>query len=189
MRDQLVLLAGALLLGFHPVVARQNQPVTKTETTRDDRVVLYSPHFDVPVPRWGGLNCPSGPLHLYGFETEAEVGAPSLHVRVFLYDPTKTRDYVLPADGSAAAALVPVRALVRLTHDIRSGLQEELPVESPWAQQADEAGLVSLDVPPGVYRIQFDYLGVGKEEGIIRVRAERSDSLHAYLIPGAVCNE
>lgn len=187
MSGRLLLLVVVLSTGFQSVAAQgiaQLRPVQ-----RADRVVLSSPHFDVPVPQWGGLSCPAGPLHLYGFESEVEDPSPSLQVRVFLYDPSGIREYVVADERSDASPLRPAKAVVRLTHLVGPAGEEELAQGAPWGQLADDAGLAVLAVPPGIYRIRLDYLGTHNAEGIIQVREARSDSLWAFLIPGAICNE
>ena len=84
---------------------------------------------------------------------------------------------------------MPIRATVMLTSRIGPTGERELPLDPPWAQVADEAGLAVLPVPAGVYRIRMDYSGTGRNEGIIRVREMKGDSIHANLIAGALCNE
>lgn len=188
MRMWTLLVLFAVGPGSIAVVAQENAGALTEELDRSRRVVLYSPHFDAPFPRWGGLSCPAGPLHLYGFEVEEEDASPALRIRSFIFDPTRTRDYVYPAERERNEALTPVRAQVHLTERIDSSGHEGLPLETPWAAVAEETGLTTLAVPPGVYRVRLEYLGVEESEGIIRVREARSDSVHAYLMPGAICD-
>lgn len=188
MRERLFVLGFALVLCVDAGVAQEIGTASEAQVDRENRVVLHSPHYDVPLPHWGGLSCPAGPLHLYGFEGVEVDSAPLLRVRVFIFDPTRTRDYVVVGDGSEGDALVPVRAMVQLTRRIEVDGEVSLPSEPPWVELADETGLAVLAVPAGVYRIRFGHLGVGNDEGIIRVREARGDSIRAYLIPGAICD-
>ena len=174
--------------GAMGVVAQENGATSSEDLDRTRRVVLYSPHFDVPLPRWGGLSCPAGPPHLYGFEVEEEDESPALRIRSFIFDPTRTRDYVYPTEGERIEALMSLPAQARLTQRIDAGGNEELGLEPPWGVVADETGLATFAVPPGVYRVRLEYPGVAESEGIIRVREARSDSVHAYLMPGAICD-
>lgn len=151
--------------GSMAVVAQENAGNSAEEFDRSRRVVLYSPHFDVPLPRWGGLSCPAGPLHLYGFEVEDEDGSPGLRIRSFTFDPTRTRDYVYPAEGERIDALMPLRAQVRLTQRIDSGGHEELPLEPPWSVLADETGLATFAVPPAYIEFGWTTLGWRRARG------------------------
>ena len=73
------------------------------EWSRAERVVLYSPHFDLlPEPYGGVFNCPSQPLRLYGFETPSRHPAATLLVRV--YGPSD------PMAGKAPRSTPPSRA-------------------------------------------------------------------------------
>lgn len=126
-------------------------------------------------------------MHLYGFEGEVEDRDPALRIRTFIFNPTLTRQHVF-IEG-APKALEPVRAMVHLNSRIDGGREEELPLEPPWVEMADESGLAVFTVPTGEYRIRFYVSGVGEDQGIIRVRGVEGDSIHAYLIPGAICNQ
>jgi hypothetical protein len=189
MRDMIVLSFCALALGAGAGAAQEGEGALTERLDREDRIVMYSPHFDEPVPHWGGLSCEAGPLHLYGFEGEGIDAESRLRVRAFLYDPTLTREYVFPAEGSSKRALEPAEMMVRLTRRLDGDLEEDLPLDTTWVQMADETGLAVFTVPEGVYGIRFEHLGVRRDEGVVRVRGVRADSLHAYLIPGAICEQ
>ena len=189
MRRAVVLSVCALAFGPWAGVAQDDGTGLTRHVDRRDRVVVYSPHFDEPLPHWGGLSCPSGPMHLYGFEGSTVETASSFRVRAFFYDPTLIREHVSPVDRSGKRALEPAEVTVRLTRRIEAGAEEPLPLDTVWAQVADTTGLAVFTVPEGLYGIRFDYPGVGRDEGVVRIRPARADSLHAYLIPGAICEQ
>ncbi|HER19590.1 MAG TPA: hypothetical protein ENO14_00930 [Chromatiales bacterium] len=188
MGERLCVLGLAFVLCVDAGVAQATAAESPAPIGRENRVVVHSPHFDVPLPRWGGLSCPAGPLHLYGFEGAELESPPLLRVRVFIFDPTRTRDHVVVGEGRDGDAQVPVRAMVQLTRRIEVDGDVPLPAEPPWMELADETGLAVLAVPVGVYGIRFGHPGIGPDEGIIRVREAQGDSIRAYLIPGAICD-
>jgi hypothetical protein len=191
MRDAFVVVLCGVMFGALPGAAQGPNASLSDRLSRENRVVVFSPHFDSPLPIGGGLSCPSGPIHLYGFESDSVESDPTFRVRVFTYEPTLVREYVFPADGSGQRALMPSETTVRLTRRIGGGTEVELPSDTTWVRMADTNGLAVFTVPAGVYGIRFDYpsvgIGVGGNEGVVRVREARGDSLRAYLIPGAIC--
>ena len=144
--------------------------------SRPDRVVVYSPHFDLVPKPYGGLDCPAQPLRLYGFESSATVPTATLIVRLFgPDDPFRGRKHKgVPKE--------PIR-LARRWIDDRF---VDLPESPPWRVVTDSLGGATLRVPAGIYELSIvtgDPLG----RGIVRVRIERNDSLHAYVTPRAQC--
>ena len=173
--------------GQRAALAQEEIPLPLPELDRGERVVLYSPHFDMRLPKSGGLTCPPGPLHLYGFETAETRERAILRVRTFVFDPGRLDQYVYPADEPRVEVLTPVEATVRLTHRIEEGEEVELPRRPPWIEVADSTGLAMLAVRPGVYRIRLDWGWTEVNDGVVRVRNLRRDSIHAYVMPGAIC--
>lgn len=147
------------------------------EWSRAERVVLYSPHFDLlPEPYGGVFNCPSQPLRLYGFETPSRHPAATLLVRVYG-----------PSDPMAGKA--PTRhhdVPVRLSRRWLDGRFTDLPESSPWMVETDSAGAAILRVPAGVYEMEVRG-GAPLGRGIIQVRIGAHDSLQVHLQPGAAC--
>jgi hypothetical protein len=189
MRLAPVLTALSLALAPNSGAAQEGRPASLADLSRDTLIVVFSPHFDEPIPPGGALNCPTGPMHLYGFEGDEIEGESSFRVRVFNYDPTSLDEYVFPVDGSVRKPLLPIEATVLLTRRFDGGTEAEMPQGTIWRQSADSTGLAVFEVPPGVYAIRFQFTGVRREEGVLRIREARSDSLHAYLIPGAICEQ
>jgi hypothetical protein len=164
----------ALLLVLLPVgTAARAQ--TAGEWSRTERVVLYSPHFDlVPAP-YGGLSCPAQPLRLYGFETRPTDTAATLLVRLF--GPSNIRfgpPQVVPNE--------PVQLSRRWLDDHFV----DLPESEVWSVSTDSSGGAVLRVPPGIYEMHIR-TGAPLGRGIIQVRPGAQDSLHVYILPLALC--
>ncbi len=144
--------------------------------TRADRVVLFSPHFDlVPAPS-GGTSCPPQPLHLYGFETTSPHPSSSLLVRLRL--PAQPRSGGPPAPYTNE----PIRLARRWQED----RFVDLPDSPPWSASTDSSGRAVLRSPAGIYELRID-AGMALGRGVIRIRAGRHDSLHAYVLSAALC--
>lgn len=189
MRPWAVLVA-LVLLARASAACAQDQPVgAPSWDAIEGKVVLYSPHYDTPIPEHGGLNCPGGPMHLFGFLGEATGSAEAeLRVRTLVYLPWNRRGVPPPAEGRDPKDGAPLRATVMLTSRIEQGREEPLPSTPPWMAVADEAGLTTLRVPAGVYRIHFEDRGIW-QDGIVRVRPASSDSVQAFFLPVAMCQE
>jgi hypothetical protein len=144
--------------------------------TRDDRVVVHSPHFDTPPPRRGPLRCPPMALSLFGFEEPLSSESRSrLLVRVM-------RDLGdFPGDPFVEGALV------HFTERLDGDEVASLPLREPWAALTDSDGQVYLEVPPGIYRVEIRRIGFEGGEGVVRLRAGARDSLHAYLDEVRLC--
>ena len=142
---------------------------------RQDRVVVYSPHFDAPALAWGVLSCPAGPLALYGFETETRDQPAELLVRVFGFFGDRRGGNPLHA------------AMLFLTHKLTSDSTIALPQRDPYIALTDSVGTARFNAAAGVYRVKFQQLGYLGGEGIIRIRESARDSLHAYLDQAAIC--
>jgi hypothetical protein len=146
------------------------------EWARTDRVVLYSPHFDlIPAP-YGGLDCPSQPLRLYGFETSRTDAAAGARVRLFgASDPRFGKPPVIVPNE-------PVRLSRRWVDDHFV----QLPDSPPWAVRTDSLGGALLRVPPGIYELLI-VTGAPLGRGIIQVRLGRHDSVHVHTLSRAQC--
>lgn len=184
-----ILLAVLLATFGSPARAQDRDLRSDDALTRNGRVVVVSPHFDEPLPVGGGLSCPAGPMHLYGFEGGEAEPAPPFLVRVFSYEPGRRHEYVVPADGRPIGPLAPIQAMVRMTHRIEEEAEIALPLEPAWAQIADSTGTANLAVAPGLYRIKVEHIGFRSGEGVVRVRGTHRDSLHAYLFTAPICEE
>ena len=146
------------------------------EWSRAERVVLYSPHFDLQPEPYGGLNCPPQPLRLYGFETHSRHAVSALLVRV-----------VGPQDALLDRAPMPVRDVpIRLSRRWLNGRFTDLPESAAWLVRTDAAGSALLRVPAGVYELAV-LAGWPLGRGIIQLRPGFHDSLQVHLRPGAVC--
>jgi hypothetical protein len=163
-----ILLIAATASGLHAQIPGH--------VSREGRVVVYSPHFDTPAPAWGGLSCPARPLALYGFETDpGRANSGELLVRVF--------DYFKDGRGGT-----PLRAaMLFLTHKLTPDSTIVLPQQNPHTALTDSTGAARFSTAAGVYRIKFLQLGYLGGEGIIRIRENTRDSLHAYLDQAAIC--
>ena len=162
-----------VLLLLHVGTAARAQ--TAREWSRTDRVVLYSPHFDlVPAP-YGGLSCPAQPLRLYGFETRASDTAATLLVRLF--GPSNVR--------FGAPQVVPNEP-VQLSRQWLNDHFVDLPDSPVWSVRTDSSGGAVFRVPPGIYELDIR-TGAPLGRGIIQVRAGAQDSLHVYILPLALC--
>ena len=141
---------------------------TPPERSRSDRVVVYSPHFDLEPEPYGGTNCPAQPLRLYGFESPVAGATAKLLVRLFGPDN--------PMLGRPHAALpgVPVRLARRWVQDRFVALPES----PPWRMLTDSLGSAVLRVPPGIFELEIR-VGAPIGPGIVRVRPGLSDSVHA----------
>ena len=146
------------------------------EWSRAERVVLYSPHFDLQPEPYHGLSCPSQPLRLYGFETRSRHASAALLVRVHgPIDPLRDKAPVLYRDVS-----------VRLSRRWLDGRFTDLPESSAWQVRTDTAGAVLLHVPNGIYELDIrDFSPLGR--GIIQVRPGAQDSLQVHLRPSGAC--
>jgi hypothetical protein len=158
-----------------------NVPLAVAPTLeREDRIVVFSPHFDRPPLEAIGLNCGAAPLHLVGFEGSANEDPTSgLMVRTVFHPISNTDVFpqVLPG------------VMLRLVRGVDSAAADSLPFRQPYVVITDSAGLGTLAVPRGTYHIRFQTIGFGTEEGIVRIRGSANDSLRAYMAPRPICQE
>jgi hypothetical protein len=168
------LLRASLLLALTVGAAAEAQ--SAPDWTRADRVVLFSPHFDlVPAPS-GGVSCPPQPLHLYGFETTAQHATTSFLVRL-----------TLPVEPRRGGPPVPyTNEPVRLARRWQDGRFDDLPDTPTWSASTDSSGRALLRAPAGIYELRIN-AGMALGRGVIRIRAGRHDSLHAYVLSAALC--
>lgn len=161
-----------LALSVSTVLDAQSPP----EWMRSDRVVLYSPHFDLVPEPYGGLSCPPQPLRLYGFETTSRDTATALLVHL-----------LLPIDPRfARSPIVFPNEAVRLSRRWVADRFVDLLDSRPWSSTTDSLGRARLRVPAGIYELLIR-AGMPIGRGIIRIRAGHQDSLQVYIRPPAVC--
>jgi hypothetical protein len=170
------MIALRLLLLFVVAIASAADGQTPRDWSRLDRVVLYSPHFDVVPEPYGGLSCPAQPLRLYGFESPATDTTATLLVRLF--GPAD------PRTGMPRAG-VPGHP-IRLTRRWADDRFVDLPDSPTWRVFTDSLGGAELRVPPGIYELEIR-TGSPIGRGIIQVRPSRRDSLHVHILPRALC--
>ena len=151
-------------------------------TSRSDRVVVHSPHFDEVTRPWGGLSCPAPPVHFFGFESPTNSEAePVLRVRVMR---NRAQESV-PIEGDGLLESV-VLALSPYTGTESSPPD---PMDAAYGVLSDSLGAAEFSVPPGLYWLDVSYIGYGSGAGVISVRAGAADSLHVHLGVGAICEE
>lgn len=170
-----VLCIVAALLAVTTVATAQTPPAT---FRREDRVVIYSPHFDVLPKPYGGLNCPPQPLRLFGFE--GGLGSDStalLAVRIFRHRSAGGDPELHPLSG----------ALVWLGASVVEDLVVPRPIKAPWAALSDSTGGVLLRVPSGIYQIIVRALGFPSDTGLVRLRPGSADSVHAHVHSAPIC--
>lgn len=148
--------------------------------SRQDRVVIHSPHFDEPDPTRGHLNCSARPLRLFGTESgpSGTESVPSLAVRVVRY--------VEPELGVTRFESLP-GAMVQLTHHVAEDGDRELPRDPDRGGRTDADGIVIVRAPVGTYRLRLMGMGFRGGEGLIRIRDAPSDTVHAYMDVAAIC--
>ena len=158
-----------------PVEAQNSVP-----DARAGRVVLHSPHYDVPPPVWGSFSCPAQVPHLYGVEdtVQSTKDISRLAVRARTHPNSRSVEPDRPLGG----------VLLRLSHRLDAGSQEELPSEPPFAVVTDSRGEAELVVGAGVYRIEVGSVGYAGGDALIRIRPGVSDSLLIYLDQVVLCN-
>ena len=78
-------------------------------------------------------------------------------------------------------------AMVFFTHKLTGDSTTALPQRNPYIALTDSGGTARFNTAAGVYRIKFQQLGYLGGEGIIRIRENARDSLHAYLDQSAIC--
>jgi hypothetical protein len=151
-----------------------------TTTSRAQRVVIHSPHFDEPDPERGHLNCAARPVRLFGFETASNStdSASTMHVRVFRS--------LTPEPGVIQHVSLN-GVIVQLTHLIDNGSERRLPVTLRFGGTTSADGGLHLSAPPGVYRIRVMNIGYRSGEGVIQFRHFARDSLHVFMDEAAIC--
>ena len=160
------------------VITVATAQTTPAAFRRKDRVVVYSPHFDVVPKPYGGLNCPPQPLRLFGFE--GGVGSDSttsLAVRVFSHKTAAGEPALHPLSG----------AVVWLAASLVGDHVRPLPAKAPWAVLSDSSGRALLRVPSRLYRIIVRALGFPSDTGVVRLRSGSADSLHALVHSAPIC--
>ena len=147
---------------------------------RAGRVVLHSPHYDVPPPVWESFSCPAQVLHLYGVEdsVQSTKDISRLAVRARTHPSSRSVEPDRPLGG----------VLLRLSHRLDAGSQQELPSKAPFVVGTDSRGEAELVVEAGVYRIEVGSVGYSGGDGLIRVRPGATDSLLMYLDQVVLCN-
>ena len=161
-----------LVVSIATVLDAQSTP----EWVRADRVVLYSPHFDLVPEPYGGVSCPPQPLRLYGFETTSRDTTTVLLVRL-----------LLPIDPrSGPPPIVFPNEAVRLARRWVDDRFVDLLDSPAWSGTTDSLGRARLRVPAGIYELLIRG-GRPIGRGIIRIRSGHQDSLHAYIRPPALC--
>lgn len=143
---------------------------------RSDRVVIYSPHFDIEPEPYGGLSCPAQPLRLYGFESPVSSATTTLLVRLF------GPDNPLAGRPHAGVPGEPIRLARQWVND----RFVPLPASPTWRVLTDSQGGAVLRAPPGIYELEI-VTGAPIGRGIVQIRGEHSDSVHAYILPRALC--
>ncbi|MEZ4455860.1 MAG: hypothetical protein R2882_04785 [Gemmatimonadales bacterium] len=165
-----------LLFGLAPN-ATHGQQQTPAAWQRNDRIVVWSPHFDRPTRPYRNLDCPKQPLRLYGFEGDSlRDGEGALLVRVLRYSTVEPMQET-PEPG--------VRVWLQARFD--DGGPAPLPAVLPWAQVTKAGGTVVLRGPPGVYQLSIGAIGFPLDTGVVRIRPHRSDSLRAFIHQAPIC--
>jgi hypothetical protein len=151
--------------------------VSVDRINRDNRVVLYSPHFDRPSTIVG-MGCPWRPVRFFGFEDTTRVAAtPTLGVRVF-------RDDGVQGEFTPSALNY---AIIRLTARLVGGAFVDLQNTKQSEAITDTTGFARVTAPTGVYRILILRIGYQQAEGIVQVRPGASDSVHVIMSQQRLC--
>ena len=159
------------------LVSRSTSAQSTSDWSREDRVVLSSPHFDIMPRPFGLLNCPTQPMRLYGFEHAGDQSAaPLLAIRLSRHRTEQGDPQMEPLPDT----------YVRLSSRWDGSTFVSLPPTPDWVVRSDSLGVVRLQAPSGVYEFRV-LVGQPVGTGVIRIRPGSRDSLHVHIELGRLC--
>jgi len=170
-----------LRVGWFTLFAMLSVPMSvagqvATDTTRADRVVVDSPHFDGPFETCEDSPYPAAPPRLIGFESEPAVSAVSTELTIRALPLKRHYEFLGSLD-----------TLPGVLSDVIIGLEPLGGGGPTMSLITDSIGLVRVELEPGLYFIKPMHVGFGHGTGVIRARSGAVDSLQVWLDPRSRC--